>query len=1387
MKDTLLPWERIGWTDFQKLTIHFAQSQIADQYFEEYLKQGNEQDGVDIISTILTDGKYIAIQCKHERLNKSKIREIVHEFRNGIHFNNCHRFIVATTSDLQKADIQKEIIAIKNELYKSKITFEVWDTNYVSEQLRGQKTLVQFYFSKQIANEHCQNYLNPKSWKKNNPVDDFINRRVSIFDANRNYDSYQERLFFQKDNYYLTSIFTENRLMPNHICLVADAHLGKTVCLKQLAYDLEQIDTPYKCFFLELKHQPLETIESILNAEYYGWDNIPNRDIVIFLDGLDEVESTSFRNFAKNINIFQKTNHQVNIIFSSRKLFYKHYNIEEFTNDFKVLELLPLYDADIEEFLNRQLGRSKISFERKINNAHINNLLFHPFYLTFLVKKYKVNPVQLPHSKLEIIKLFVEQSYSVSLNRETSGGNILSHEQYQFKKVVQKFAFTLQLLGLNAIEDIDLQKVFSLEDRTLLRHSSLIGFYNNKWSFDNAIFQEHLAGIVLADMDITTIIATISIGKWLKKIKAKWIQTVASLLSFLSKSSDTYQKLLTFILEDNIELIFTTEESKFSTDEKIDFLNKLFARCKKYKIRPQIIDTRTIASFIESSNECKNIVINQIADEQNSIGLKTTCINVLGIMELTFQQKVDLYNVCKKSINETNDSYYQREVLETLASHNIGDRTFINNLIRDKSKNEQHDYRQGVYKLISSLELYEQYYDYALEGISFLVHKNKGVTHSGSEFTLEELLFATNKYENIVLLLFAMNSEEWLEYYKYTYRKSHFIKKLAITLANIHQENPLILLHVVEFVKELGRKYTREDYQEINTFFDLTNTNAVAFKLLGKEFFAQHYWQYGDLVNETCLEYSLYEFDDNQLTIEELTYIYYSIPNSNNDLKNIFLNLYHSVTGVDFFNKSSIVDEYQQQEITRFENDMKYIKSKEAFTSGINSFFNAYGSDSIPEDDIYIDVDDNKTRIRKDSYLISMFLYNWVETNDNKVYLKTCLERLNQEGLFEYFRIEEILSHPYKQEKFTSISRTISSKYFYKNLPKCNFENCIWETLSNEGSPITKYRTLEMQMGQLFRHYQFDLDLSNLMEFIWLDDGGVRKLDIEHDPFYNKNHKKSFTEIILEKIKPNELSDFRQKVMLNLNIGIRFESVLATHISICRHFKIIESLPLILKFIFDRNISNRYRSSYIEIYLELGGDYSLLLPLLQEGYNIDDYSFRALISKLYKTNDNEVKLAMLQYLSNPEADNETKIQTAKYLCYLGEKSGFDYLLSIIEKTGKSPYTIQGNISISNVDTKYALKKLDKHATHLLVRAEDSKFFESTQQIMLEWLYSFGRKSEEDTDLVYRFFLKHEKKLNTKHINAPDLFWYAFKVIENYRELDTNNKTIEDVRKILQEL
>ena len=59
-----LDWANLTFQHFQKLCLHLAQNNFRDCNFEEFLKEGNDQEGIDLLSIQQPGGKFITIQCK---------------------------------------------------------------------------------------------------------------------------------------------------------------------------------------------------------------------------------------------------------------------------------------------------------------------------------------------------------------------------------------------------------------------------------------------------------------------------------------------------------------------------------------------------------------------------------------------------------------------------------------------------------------------------------------------------------------------------------------------------------------------------------------------------------------------------------------------------------------------------------------------------------------------------------------------------------------------------------------------------------------------------------------------------------------------------------------------------------------------------------------------------------------------------------------------------------------------------------------------------------------------------------------------------------------------------------------------------------------------------
>jgi len=1176
----------------------------------------------------------------------------------------------------------------------------------------------------------------------------------------------------------LLDIFTVDRLKTNRICLIGDAYQGKSYYLKQTAYELKEAGLRFHPLLIEVKQHNVQPLDSLLTAVYGSWRNIPFKDLVLIIDGLDEVPTDKFVEMIKYINVFSKAYQPVSIVLSCRKLFFNHYNIGSKLTEFEIFELYSLQHEDVEHYLKTILRSHFADFNKAVNRSEIAGMLYHPFYLVNLAEEFLKPPHKLPGNKLKVIEGFIERAYHNSLPRQIKGSDSIKQNSYRFKQTIEKLAFALQLAGVNSFNDEEIQQLFNGDEILLLQHNSLVLHSGNNWSFANALFQEHLAASLLSRMKFEEIISNCAVGSRIKKIKTKWIQTIASLLSFLEPSDELFNKILQFLEDDNIELIFQSESSKYTNNFKLIVLKKFIAKCIKLNIRTLLVYEETIGVFIESSALCVDYILECINDSKITERVKVVCCRILRSSPMNESQKSIFHSIVENEITETKDSYYAGKLIEVLSSHKIGNTKLLDFLTSLQLLNNDHEFRDQLYELLLSLGMVDAYYNYGLGGLPYLIKHNKEIHHGGSERNLEEFLLATENSYNLSGLLHRFEQENWGAYFerRSTYKKD-FLQCLFEKLEGVFSKNPLIIFPVTVFIRGLGKKYLREEFKEVDTFLEKTASHWLAVRILITDIFTYNNWELGSLITYDSYDYILFEFEEGNFEMQKLRSCFSGLRYKHkNEISNNFYKLCMDLTEGQLekqIERSKYMD-YEEAEQKKRENDLIYIQSLEAFKEGIRKYFDAYGKRSIPEEDIYVDIESGTIRQMADSYFVFEYLVRW-NRSVKTIRLNECLKTLEKDENFITFRAEEILDYPYKTEEIESVLVPIQEQYYLSTLPSANFKNC----MSMKDGNLTWLRK-EFRLGQIFKKYQFQTPEEYLFEFIWLDTGGTRNFKMA-----SLNNSISISQLIIDRLTPVGLLEFRKRIVANIKEGIKLDSVLGSHIALCRYLKIQESRDIILKLIQESANDHLDRTDSVDIYLELGGDLNEIRLLYERITDYNSYFFFHLTVKLYKDFPNEVGIVCLNALNSDLTELQRKVQIAQILAEIGVFEGFAFLVSQVRSSKKSPHHIQNGHPVSKIDTVSALKEL-ADIMYLVIDEKyknERSFHDSAKSILLEWIFAFGSKSENDMIIVINFLQEMRDNLKGKFNENLDFNWYVNRILEDFRSTDKATKSLAEIKQI----
>ncbi|BAU55694.1 NACHT domain-containing protein [Mucilaginibacter gotjawali] len=1358
MNQTALSWPKVDWKNFQKISLFLYREQSGDPAVEEFLRQGHFQAGIDLLSFVQSTGRHTCIQNKHSELSLAQLKKALSVFLNGTFAATADIFILTTTADLQNQKIQQWINQQKILLRtQNGLAFDVWDVTRIEDMLKFQYRLVEKYFGKTEAKVHC---LQPAfQLPELTSCPNFIARHIQPLadgPADQSWD------FGDKPR----SVLTLTALLSvsgtqQKICLVAEAYEGKSSLFRQTAWELSELGIGLAPLPLDLKFCSVLPIARLLEDYYASWLSVPAKDIIVLIDGLDEVPTEQFNTVVGHIRDFSRDHPAVRVAFSCRKLFYAYQHLPEELPGFGFYELMDLHHGQLFAYLEAQLNSraAAMTFYSKMNGLGIGDLLTTPFYLIHLVSWFRDASREVPKTKIDVARRFVDESLQLSASRKIRAGLSLDKFSVHYKKLLQQLALLLQIKGVNACLDETLQDFFSQVDIDLLAHSSILNIRRNQWSFMNAFFQEQLAALALLNFDVATIICLITVGQNIRKVSKKWIQTLATYLSLLPENNTERQQLIAVIEADNIELLALSEGSKFSPAFRLEVLQKILQRANRHQARLVAIDESNLATFAGNSDAVVNELIGVLAADTPVI-VKIVACRTLRYLQLTNTQAGRYSVIAKRQLLIENESGLCRLLLEALAHYQMGDDLFLTELLQRRSLLEMHEFRQGLYRYFSRLELVDLYYNFLLEGFDVLYAHNQSTSHFGSERRLLELVLDTREPRRIRQLFHLVQSEPFQRFFRHNNDTiKEFYHNLATACAEIYQTDTAIIFPVVAYLIFTGRHNFDREANEMVEFLDKTNTFSLGLRIaLLSDKTAQQRYAFSGALRASCFEDILYAveegyIDRRQFAVFGSGFYYSGHQQEAEQLEQLGVVLF------DFKNEpdpKALL--YREAEQRKRQNDLYYISSPDAFREGIIKLYEHFGKTIISTEELHERYDSDKPLLEVNSDLVCWFLSEQAD-DENGIELERCLQALGDKQWFLTWRIDKLMKS-YLVNYFPDIIREHLDAYYKEAVITFPFPAV------NANSPL-RDRRQAVQFLKIWEKYQFETPDTVLLEFIRMNSEGFNGMH-----FAEVNKRNSVTALLLEYFKDYPQL-IKEKILANLQNGLSDAKVIGTHLEFCRVLRIREALPFILTYILDENSPTRHDDDFVNLYLDLGGSQADLLPVLESITDLNSYLFLHMVKLLGESYPDAVTARLLFCLNAGDTSAERKMEAARRLAQLGNQEGFSYIVAHLKPGQLAPFDIQGNIAVWNVPTVWGLEQLSPLMPIILDDAsEQMRFHHSPKYLLLEILNGFAAKSEADLEITTTFMNQCAIQLGVTHPKkAGHLGWHAEQMTERYRQSD----------------
>ncbi len=295
------------------------------------------------------------------------------------------------------------------------------------------------------------------------------------------------------------------------VVLVAGGGLGKTVELQHIAAHFSHLSSPLYPYLITLNKYVNQRIGELLPSE---WSQVPESQLLILLDGLDEIESKNRNDALRQIETFSAAHPDAHIVVSCRTNFFKSKTedwpgtLEGFVSNL----LLDLDGESVQAYVRGRLGDRAGTFYDGVYTNQLQDLLNIPFYLIRLVELFEKHH-QLPASKSKLFEELLHLRISSDLAHYRTTVD-LDEKKESIITELERIALAMEMLGRNYITDDEFQELVSDdEQRALVRLSGSFLKIEGKattWQFEHNNFQEYLAARALSKQPLEVIKELIS-------------------------------------------------------------------------------------------------------------------------------------------------------------------------------------------------------------------------------------------------------------------------------------------------------------------------------------------------------------------------------------------------------------------------------------------------------------------------------------------------------------------------------------------------------------------------------------------------------------------------------------------------------------------------------------------------------------------------------------------------------------------------------------------------------------------------------------------------------------------------------------------------------------
>jgi len=1062
------------------------------------------------------------------------------------------------------------------------------------------------------------------------------------------------------------------------IVLLSDAGYGKSTELKTITNKLiKEENQDFIPILIELDTyvdgEMMDYVKNKIGDESQSLLKYDKSKLIFLFDEFDQVfnkgkAARGIRNFIEKFN-------DSTFIIACRTNFYSG----QF-EDFNIFVLLPFDLTDIKKYSRKLLNNKSNVFVNQLEEYNYLDLAKNPFFLNHLIEIFKKDK-NIPEIPSEIFPRIVSLALENDEKRLTNKYDLKqTYPTSEIEKDLMRLSLIMETLQRNFISIGEFNKIVSdKKKRSVIPELSLIkkSFLKegDVYQFQHNNFQEYLAAKVLSNQNLNLILEFISFRSVIKrgvslieklmmsleyvdfkpfgikidklistllsrirykrmdKINPSWANTVAFLCQLREKDD-----LLEYLMKNEPELTLKFEINRIDEEKRKKLFKTVF---KKYSDRgiwiDRDIDYKEMANF-GKTREVYDYLMKYSRAKDNFVS-RYNAIQMLGRMkgledELLPQLLIEYAKDENENQNVRHISFYALSWLGMASSDTIDALKHLKDSNNDRVLS-------GLYYLIKESVYTDQYVDILLAGIPKIESRfsSKKPFSAGESWNLMRGIEKIQSVEGIKKIIrhFIDNPEYlrdfWIE-------KS--MEKIVNNTIKAYEDDNSIYNEVTKLAKITSKEHIDKAISKIQLFFQKTGTALNFFKEVYEEGTEKNYGLLASIADEQCVDFLIKQYLGGNITDNNILGFINFLSFKNKENFDNLLNTINEKTNNKFLPPPP--RDYEKEKKERTKREIEIIFDKSEFLKEVEKIFDGEGKEEISFGYIENLLIERCDEDKYNEFVMRELSYYLEQNKDEKWKLDNLKKKINQCN-YEWFTISRVFNSLYHGNELELSKERIAviKDFCLKNLKKVNFRDALKP--KDKGATTSH---LAIMLWYFLRKFNFGYPeevLLDMLSFDWIE--GQQYIGIDY----------------LESKFPSE--KMRDRILYNLNKGIKVEEVLENHINYCKKHNFIEARDQLLNIIKNPEIKIENRL----LALETVADFPDSTTFLEEMLDIDELElFIKSAEILIARGNNKGKEKLLLKLSSE--DEKFALESAKLLIKEQDLKAIRYYSDYIKRTKK---------------------------------------------------------------------------------------------------------------------